>query len=189
MKRVEQILDTQLQSEIDTFTRTHLLRDRVQRIDEGEGESRVGLVTRRRRHYLDVPIPSYRKAITRLLLSDHNLSIEHLRYPGRYRAAAPRDLRLCRFCRAAVEDEAHALLVCTGHDKLAILRRDFLRDIRGPVGGFERKRSADRPYEFLKRLLSLRAITGRLARFVADVFDVYDGCARYIPAALYLPAP
>ncbi|KAJ7709050.1 hypothetical protein B0H17DRAFT_904324, partial [Mycena rosella] len=63
MKRVEQILDTQLQSKIDMFTQTHLLRDRVERIDEGEGESCVGLVTRHCQHYLDVPIPSHCKAI------------------------------------------------------------------------------------------------------------------------------
>ncbi|KAJ6493831.1 hypothetical protein DFH09DRAFT_1022374, partial [Mycena vulgaris] len=82
MERVEKVLDSDLQHDIDTFTRTHLLRDRVERIDEGEGRYRLGHVTRRRRHYLDVPIPSHRKAITRLLLSDHNLSVERLRYPS-----------------------------------------------------------------------------------------------------------
>jgi hypothetical protein len=68
------------------------------------------------------------------MLSDHNLSVERLRYPGRYGAAAPRELRLCRFCRTAVEDEAHAILVCTysvctAHVGLQPLRETFLHDI------------------------------------------------------------
>ncbi|KAJ7201576.1 hypothetical protein GGX14DRAFT_304047, partial [Mycena pura] len=129
MEHVQRVLDADLQRDIDSFEKTHLLRDRVERIDEGEGQSRMGLVTRRRRHYLDVPIPAHRRAITRLMLSDHNLSVERLRYPGRYRAAAPRELRLCRFCRAAVEDEAHAILVCTAHGALQPIRETFLREI------------------------------------------------------------
>ncbi|KAJ7032222.1 hypothetical protein C8F04DRAFT_1211219 [Mycena alexandri] len=168
MDRVEQVLDEGLQNDIESFSRTHLLKDRAERIDEGEGRSRMGLVTRRRRHYLDVPIPSHRKALTRLILSDHNLSVERLRYPGRYRAAAPRHLRLCRFCRVAVEDEAHALLVCIGDS------------------GFDGKWNADEPYEFLKWMLSQRKITVRLAKFVADLLDVYNASPRYVPAILYI---
>ncbi|KAJ7497651.1 hypothetical protein FB451DRAFT_240391 [Mycena latifolia] len=109
-------------------------------------------------------------------------------YPGRYTAAAPRAMRLCRFCRTAVEDEAHALLVCTGHDRLQPIRETFMRDIYDEVGGFERKWSPDRPQDFLQWLLSSRKITGRLAKFVADILDEYDKHRRYIPATLYLPA-
>ncbi|KAF7355918.1 Reverse transcriptase domain-containing protein [Mycena venus] len=188
MERVEKVLDADLQCDIDAFERTHLLKNRLERIDEGEGRSRMALVTRRRRHYLDVVVPAHRKALTRLMLSDHNLSVERLRYPGRYRAAAPRHLRLCRFCRGAVEDEAHALLVCTAHDSLQPLRERFLRDIMDQIGGFDCKWSADEPYEFLRLLLSLRKITLRLAKFVADILAVYDSHPRYIPAILYLPA-
>ncbi|KAJ7884674.1 hypothetical protein B0H13DRAFT_1628583, partial [Mycena leptocephala] len=110
----------------------------------------------------------------------------------RYRAAAPRNLRLCRFCRTAVEDEAHTLLVCTAHTvrhtELQPLRERFLRDIYDQVGGLEHKWTADRPYDFLKWLLSSRKIVLRLAKFVADILAVYDSYPRYIPAILYLPA-
>ncbi|KAJ7124457.1 hypothetical protein C8R44DRAFT_619990 [Mycena epipterygia] len=75
-----------------------------------------------------VSIPSHRKALTRLLLSDHTLSVERLRYPARYRLAIPREEPLCRFCRAAVEDEAHALLNCNGLALLTDLRTCFLAD-------------------------------------------------------------
>ncbi|KAF7354570.1 Reverse transcriptase domain-containing protein [Mycena sanguinolenta] len=186
-ERVLEVLDADLQCDIDTFERTHLLRDRVERISEGEDQFRLGLVTRRRRHYLDIVVPAHRKAITRLMLSDHNLSVERLRYPGRYRAAAPRDLRLCRFCRGAVEDEAHALLVCTAHPGLRLLRETFLRDVMVEIRGIEGRWSADRPYDFLKLLLSSRKTTARLAKFVADVMAIYDSHPRYIPAVLYLP--
>ncbi|KAL1671224.1 hypothetical protein EV122DRAFT_198048, partial [Schizophyllum commune] len=62
-----------------------------------------------------------------LLLSDHALAVEVLRHPDRYRhAVGPREDRLCRMCRAAVEDEVHALLQCRGHTELIGLREDFL---------------------------------------------------------------
>jgi hypothetical protein len=48
MERLQQVLDADLQSDIDMFERTNLLRSRVERIDEGEGRSRMGLVTWRR---------------------------------------------------------------------------------------------------------------------------------------------
>ncbi|KAF7337608.1 RNA-directed DNA polymerase from mobile element jockey [Mycena sanguinolenta] len=152
-ERVLQVLDADLQCDIDTFERTHLLRDRVERISEGEDQFHLGLVTRRRRHYLDIVVPAHRKAITRLILSDHNFSVERLCYPGRYRAAAPRDLRLCRFCRGAVEDEAHALFVCTAHPGLRLLRATFLRDVMDAIRGIKGRWSADRPYDFLKLLV------------------------------------
>ncbi|KAJ7217783.1 hypothetical protein GGX14DRAFT_597938, partial [Mycena pura] len=82
MERLQQVLDADLQRDIDSFEKTYLLRNRVERIDEGEGRSRMGLVTRRRQHYLNVPIPAHRRAIKRLMLSDHNLSVERLRYPS-----------------------------------------------------------------------------------------------------------
>ncbi|KAJ7197661.1 hypothetical protein GGX14DRAFT_574135 [Mycena pura] len=43
-------------------------------------------------------IPAHRIALTRLLLSDYNLSVERL-----------------KFCRGIVEDEVHALFGCDAH--------------------------------------------------------------------------
>ncbi|KAJ6625097.1 hypothetical protein B0H10DRAFT_2316634 [Mycena sp. CBHHK59/15] len=48
------------------------------------------VVTRCLCHYLTmVAVPAHRKALTRLLLGDHNLSVEHLQYPVRYRLPVP----------------------------------------------------------------------------------------------------
>ncbi|KAJ7342358.1 hypothetical protein DFH08DRAFT_811454 [Mycena albidolilacea] len=46
------------------------------------------------------------------------------------------------------------------------------------LGGFRFVWSPDHPYEFLKWLLSLRKIVGRLAKFVADILAVYDAHQR-----------
>ncbi|KAJ7689864.1 hypothetical protein B0H17DRAFT_1134790 [Mycena rosella] len=145
--------------------RTHLLRGRIECIDEGKGKYRMGHATRRRWHYLDIPILTHWKALTRFMLSDHNLSVERLRYLGRYRAAAPQDLQLCRFCCAAVEDEGYALLICTAHGSLELLWDAFLHEISDAVGGFEGKWTSG-AYKFLKWLLSMPKIMLRLAKFV-----------------------
>ncbi|KAJ7213127.1 hypothetical protein GGX14DRAFT_564170 [Mycena pura] len=47
-----------------------------------------------------VTIPAHRIALTRLLLSNHNLSVERLRFCS---------------CRGIVEDEVHALFGCDAH--------------------------------------------------------------------------
>ncbi|KAK7008449.1 hypothetical protein R3P38DRAFT_2413192, partial [Favolaschia claudopus] len=64
------------------------------------------------RLYLNVPIPAHRKALTRLMLSSHTLSVEILRYKERWKLRVPRDCRLCRFCRLGVENEWHATIEC-----------------------------------------------------------------------------
>ena len=77
------------------------------------------------RQYLRVPVPAHRKALARLYLSAHRLGIEILRYAERYRERTPRNWRLCRFCRRAVESESHALLGCMTKPELAKLRADW----------------------------------------------------------------
>ncbi|KAK0232150.1 hypothetical protein EDD85DRAFT_739085, partial [Armillaria nabsnona] len=77
---------------------------------------------------LNLPVPAHRKAFTRLLMSAHTLGIEVLRWKERYRPFVPRRWRLCRFCRAMVEDEPHALLECRANDGLSRRRRRFIED-------------------------------------------------------------
>ncbi|KAJ7887948.1 hypothetical protein B0H13DRAFT_2342185 [Mycena leptocephala] len=99
MKRVVQVVDMDLQRDIDRLVKTHMLRNQLEMGDDRS----LTLVTRRLRHYLTmVAVPTHRKALTGLLLGDHNLSVERLRYPARYREIVPRRFRLCRFCRGSV---------------------------------------------------------------------------------------
>ncbi|KAL1658142.1 hypothetical protein GGF50DRAFT_92814, partial [Schizophyllum commune] len=75
-------------------------------------------------------LPAHRKALTRLLLSDHILAVEVLRRPARYRRAVlAREDRLCRLCRLHVEDEVHALLDCRGRLDLICMRRTLFEDM------------------------------------------------------------
>ncbi|KAJ7090615.1 hypothetical protein C8R44DRAFT_990643 [Mycena epipterygia] len=114
-KKIVSIVDADLQHDIDHLVKTHLLRNRLELGDEKS----LSLVTQRLRHYLVmVAVPAHRKAMTGLLLGDHNLSIERLRYPVHYRDAVPRQHWLCRFCRGGVEDEVHALFDCDAEPRL-----------------------------------------------------------------------
>ena len=126
-KKVVEAVDADLQFDINFLQKTHLLRDRL---ELAEDSKTLALVTRRRRHYLTmVVVPAHRVALTRLLLCDHNLSVERLRYRIRYRLPIPREKQLCRFCRGAVGVEVHALLDCDRHLPLVNLRQSFLCDI------------------------------------------------------------
>ncbi|KAJ7089312.1 hypothetical protein B0H15DRAFT_780339, partial [Mycena belliarum] len=152
MAKVAEVVDADLQFDIDHFQKTHLLRNRLESIDDT-----FRLVTRRRRHYLMlVPTASHRKALTRLLLGDHSLSVERLRYPSRYRLAIPREACLCRFCRKSVEEEVHALLLCEAHGPLVAMRDAFLTDALGLDSSLEAGLDNLTPHAFLCALVASR---------------------------------
>ncbi|EJD47309.1 hypothetical protein AURDEDRAFT_62347 [Auricularia subglabra TFB-10046 SS5] len=73
------------------------------------------------RGYLKLAIPEHRTALTRVLLSTHELAIERLRWQG-----VARPDRLCRLCGTAVEHPVHALFQCTGAQEVVDLRLEFL---------------------------------------------------------------
>ncbi|KAL1672665.1 hypothetical protein EV122DRAFT_175165, partial [Schizophyllum commune] len=82
------------------------------------------------RPYLATMVSAHRKALTRLLLSDHMLAVEVLRRQARYRRAVlAREDRLCRLCRLHVEDEVHGLLYCRGRLDLISMRRALFEDM------------------------------------------------------------
>ncbi|KAJ7165537.1 hypothetical protein C8R43DRAFT_878210 [Mycena crocata] len=177
-KKIAEVTDADLQYDIDHLQKTHLLRNRLELVDDN-----YSIVTRRRRHYLTaVTVPAHRKALTRLLLSDHNLSIERLRYPARYRLRIPREERLCRLCVEEVEDETHALLGCRAHIPLLQLRDVFLRDVFERDSKLEEAFKTLGDHDFLQRLVSSRRAITRVAKYVCDVLTLFDNFQRYIPA-------
>ncbi|PBK98450.1 hypothetical protein ARMGADRAFT_920169 [Armillaria gallica] len=145
----------------------------------------VGLHSRKRtlsrRSYLSILIPAHRKALTRLLVSSHVLAVEVLRWTERYRPYIPRHWRLCRFCRVAVEDEPHVLLVCATAPGLACLRRKFVADVCGMCPqlhlAWDRLGIEDR----LACLLQLPAAEPLFAQFVHHVFEIFRSVPVYIP--------
>ncbi|KAJ7221945.1 hypothetical protein C8J57DRAFT_1593717, partial [Mycena rebaudengoi] len=167
--------NTALQTEIGELVKTHLLKTRLEYNDDGI------LETLRFRHYLRIVNTRHRLAYTRLLLSDHNLAVEELRHGNRIWRHVEHELRLCRFCSAGVEDEAHALLVCSARPVLTQLRARFLRDLfaaRPALRSAARRLSA---YDFLLTFLHDRDIISRVAKFVYDVLMLYEQTEMWIP--------
>ncbi|KAF6759044.1 hypothetical protein DFP72DRAFT_782591, partial [Ephemerocybe angulata] len=77
------------------------------------------------RRYLQVPNYKHRTALTKILLSNHLLALERLRWRD---PRPPRESRLCRLCEKAVESPEHALLECKRLGP-TVLRRKFLRQV------------------------------------------------------------
>ncbi|KAJ6455520.1 hypothetical protein C8R47DRAFT_1166133 [Mycena vitilis] len=173
-ERVVKIVDADLQSDIDRLVKTHLLRNRLELGDENS----LTLAPRRLRHYLtQVAVPAHRKALTALNGFD----------TARYRDAVPRNLRLCRFCRGAVEDEVHALFDCTTNARLVELRARFLDklSICDPVLWAFHSRVSN--YDFLLRLVPSRKAVRLFAMYVDDVLGMYQEFPRFFPVVLRLP--
>ncbi|KAJ7451917.1 hypothetical protein FB451DRAFT_1051101, partial [Mycena latifolia] len=170
---------------IDHLVKTHLLRNRLEMNRE---ECSLQPVTRRLRHYLTmVAVPAHRKAITSLYLGDHNLSVERLRYPSRYRGVVPRAYRLCRLCRGAVEDEVHALFDCaTEIQRLEELRSRFMDTLSVCDPQLRAARSQLSRYEFLLKLVSSRKAVQAFAKYVFDILTLFQEFPRYFPVVFRL---
>ncbi|KAH6874862.1 hypothetical protein BKA70DRAFT_1128740, partial [Coprinopsis sp. MPI-PUGE-AT-0042] len=104
-----------LHSQLECSPKLYLLKGRMEpsRSDEGVW-SVVPLLCR---HYLHVANPDHRRALTRILASNHYYASELLQYCG-----VPWAERLCRLCGESVETPEHALLQCTGNQELMDLR-------------------------------------------------------------------
>ncbi|KAJ7018011.1 hypothetical protein C8F04DRAFT_1330302 [Mycena alexandri] len=176
--RIVQIVNTDLQNDIDRLVKTHLLRNRL---EMGDDRALV-LAPRRLRHYLTVvAVPAHRKALTGLLLSDHLLSVERLRYTTRYRDPVPRNFRLCRLCRGSVEDEVHALFDCTAELRLMQLRARFLASLSVCDPKVHALYVQITNYDFLLQLVSTRKGVKVFAKYVYNVLALFQEFPQYFP--------
>ncbi|EJD33631.1 hypothetical protein AURDEDRAFT_32692, partial [Auricularia subglabra TFB-10046 SS5] len=121
------------------------------------------------RAYLKIPIPEHRTALTRLLLSTHELAIERLRWQG-----VARGERLCRLCHASVEHPVHALFQCTGRACLAELRGDFVAEIGRVDEPLSRFLEGRTDLARIRILASHEATLPRFAKFVYKVLKLYS---------------
>jgi hypothetical protein len=157
-----------------------LLRNRM---EMGQDKS-LGLVSRRLRHYLTaVVVPAHRKAMTSLLLRDHNLSVKRLRYRTQYRKPVPHEFRLCRFCRGAVEDEVHALFDCVAELRLIELRTNFLSSLATRDPGLRALYESILNYEFLLEVISSRKAVQMFVKHTYLVLCIFQDTPRYFPLA------
>ncbi|KAJ7163707.1 hypothetical protein C8R46DRAFT_901951 [Mycena filopes] len=143
--------------------------------------------TNKRTFVVLLGVPAHRKAMTGLLLGDHNLSSERLRYPSRYRNAVPRNFRLCRFCRAAVEDEVHALFDCIDDAGLLDLRRNFLDSLAACDPVVWGLYTVIPNYDFMLRLVASRKAVQIFAKYIFLVLSLYQDTPRYYPLVFRIP--
>ncbi|KAJ7925162.1 hypothetical protein B0H13DRAFT_1600732, partial [Mycena leptocephala] len=120
-----------------------------------------------------------------LLVSDHRLAVEELRHGNRLWRYVERELRLCRYCHGGIEDECHALLVCSGHPLLPQLRAAFLRDVFVSRPDLRLSVATVAAYDFLLALIGDRNLTSRVAKFVHDVFAVFEQKEVWVPRTHY----
>ncbi|KII84391.1 hypothetical protein PLICRDRAFT_95362 [Plicaturopsis crispa FD-325 SS-3] len=132
LEAIEDSAEKWLQDFIQTSTKTFLLRNRLERDDEGALVTKVMAF----RRYLRIPNPTHRKALTQLMLGGTKLGVERLRYPERYRDRVPWEHRVCRFCRMGVEDECHALFICPANMDLRRARERFVERMRATLPGY-----------------------------------------------------
>ncbi|KAJ7106410.1 hypothetical protein C8R43DRAFT_1080688 [Mycena crocata] len=174
--------ESDLQRQISNLAKTQFLKTRLEKDSRGN----LVTVTLRFRHYLRLVNAPHRIAYTRFLLSDHKLAVEELRHGNRVWRFVEREFRLCRFCRTGVEDESHALLVCTGHDLLPRLRANFLRDVFVLRPELRLSVTTVAAHDFLLTLIGDRELTSRLAKFVYDVLTVFEMKEVWVPQTHYL---
>ncbi|PPQ87668.1 hypothetical protein CVT26_007208 [Gymnopilus dilepis] len=183
--RVGDSCATWVHSEIENNERTPLLRGRL---TPGQTPD-LRTIFRFRPYLVDVVVPSHRRALTRLLFSEHCLAVEQLRRKDRRRNPVPRDLRLCRFCLQEVEDEPHALLYCL-HCPMDIIERrsELLAEakILAPTKDWSITARLNR-YQNVRQMLAIRPLLPKLAEFVFHVLKTYDEYEMYIPPGFYVP--
>ncbi|KAL1739187.1 hypothetical protein HDZ31DRAFT_49786 [Schizophyllum fasciatum] len=168
---LEAAADLQLADELAAMSRLTLLNARV--------SGRV----RACRRYLSVTVPAHRKALTRVLLSDHGLAIEALRRPERYRRAVdvPSD-RVCRMCRAEIEDEVHVLLRCRGSLALLALRDELQRTLQAEGVHFGTPHSDGAGHVLILTLADHRCegVRDTWARYVFRALAVMEEVPLYV---------
>ncbi|KAJ6601904.1 hypothetical protein DFH09DRAFT_900274, partial [Mycena vulgaris] len=167
-----------LDAEVSASTRLYMLHGRREPLD-GEPAKKITVVLR---HYLTlVENARHRKALTRLLVSQHPLAVERMRYKQRYhREHVPRDERRCRFGCNSVETVEHTLFFCSGTPRLEEQRETFLEAMRVK----EPRVLSIFPWNatnILKSLIFRRDTVCQVAKFVCKVFAEFDAVPMVWP--------
>jgi hypothetical protein len=131
-------------------------------------------------HYLLLPVADHRKALTRLLLSDHGLALEQMRQGYVY---IPCDQRLCRLCENFIESPEHALLECRASSQLITLCEVFTQEICQQMPVFLSPQRPHSTLESLKLIIANRATISLVARYTYDVLQLFDSFPMYSPSA------
>ncbi|KAJ7231523.1 hypothetical protein C8J57DRAFT_957434, partial [Mycena rebaudengoi] len=128
------------------------------------------------RHYLVLVVnPRHRKALTRMLTSQHPLAVERLRYPRRYHEEpVPREMRKCRFGCDEVETVEHALFFCEGTEEMMARRASF-KSVMCAKHPAVRSITPWNATIVLKNMVCNRDTICQLAKYVHRVFSIFEG--------------
>lgn len=162
------------QSVMDNSPKLYLLWERLQ---PNKDNSKTTQKTLWFRHYLSVSNAQHRKAITCLVLSNHALAIERLRWSEHRRPQIERAERKCRFCELA-ESPEHALLDCTSNATLIEIRTAAMNKIYGLAPHIPRIGSTD-SVVVLRTMLAQRSTINILARYTHEVLTLYGKSQIY----------
>ncbi|KAJ7156267.1 hypothetical protein C8R46DRAFT_910045 [Mycena filopes] len=159
-----------LQADIDSSTRLYLLHGRLEPLEKDTPRAITAVL----RHYLVLVVNAgHRKALTRLLLSQHPLAIERLRYKKRrHTTIVPRPLRQCRFGCGKVETVEHALFFCEKSELVVAKRITFTITVSGDVPAVLVVSPATAS-STLKALIFNRSSVCQVAKFAHFVFKVF----------------
>jgi len=86
------------------------------------------------REYLRIPGTAARTSLTQFLVGENCLAMERMRWSDHTHPAVPPELRLCRFCASAVEDDVHAAFQCTVRQEIVQVRDEFYRWLGNAAG-------------------------------------------------------
>jgi hypothetical protein len=159
-----------LDCKLEASTRLYLLHERREPLED-EPSRKITVVLR---HYLELVVNAkHRKALTRLLLSQHPLAVERMRYKQRYhRENVPRHRRLCRFGCNEVETLEHALFFCAGSIEL-LERRDWFSDTVCVMEPRILQVTVENATNILKALIFRRDTVCQVAKFAHKVFNIF----------------
>ncbi|KII83516.1 hypothetical protein PLICRDRAFT_148104 [Plicaturopsis crispa FD-325 SS-3] len=160
--------ETSLQLTIDTSPKTVLLRNRVEKGDDGS----LKAVPLHFRDYLRAPAVHHVKAVTRWLTGDSPLAVDVLRNAVRGREPVPRVWRLCRFCHAEVEDAAHIFLTCGVNEELVLLRKEFLESAYAGDDALRVLSLRIAAQDMIHTLVARRSLRNQLGKFVWNIGEL-----------------
>ncbi|EJD46731.1 hypothetical protein AURDEDRAFT_63078 [Auricularia subglabra TFB-10046 SS5] len=193
---LKQTMLATIESEVLASPKLSILHHRV----EYDAKGLASTLVMKFRPYLRIEDRAVRHALTRVLVSDHRLSVEILRRTSAERRYyIPRSARLCRFCMNAVEDPLHALFACYGSLELLQCRQEFWEQCDATLQDMRLAENCNRsrkhrlhaaslndlqtmqPASLLFRLIGEEKTARVLGTFVLRAFEIFDKCERYVP--------
>ncbi|KAJ3540891.1 hypothetical protein NMY22_g4120 [Coprinellus aureogranulatus] len=170
-KEITRGMDAALLAKIEACDKLYLIHGRVE-IDPNTGKSRR--VARMRRPYLDIAALRHRKALTRVLVSNHKMAVEIWQYA---KTPVPIENRVCRFGCDNIESPEHIWLQCCRSPALVAARTEFQQALSGLCTGEKAAALAlldGDVREQLRKLISMPKCVAEVAKYAYMIETILD---------------